>query len=957
MSDFKPRFLRPTQTSSYLDRNESSAVETTDFIYNKHLSQSIQTQRQRLPIFNNRNHILFLLEKYQTLVLIGETGSGKSTQIPQVSKGPSSQISKLLLTLLILVVIFYIYMDYNLYVRIHDYPFDNDDNNTLHYQDVTWVTCHINPLCDVTVKAVLLDHTNYYLFAPLVQIVDDLLKISETKWITPNSISFFHIFVAVLSAKCISSNNLAYRRIGVVLFEFRTWLDDLDGHVARVRKHIKGGAFGDRHCRGYIQLPTTVDCKETNVVYNLKVTTKKVVSKVLCFSFQLIVSSIAWNRYIALYQDLLESTDVKPIEAIKQNEVFQSSFFFTIAWLWRVINVHSLTHLLLLAIFCDKLWEFLKNIQYIGYGVLLSVYLIEAEWPGQVGVCEPRRIAAISLANRVADETGSIVQQDTVGYAVRFDACTNKPKIKYMTEGILLREMMADPLLKNYCAIMLDEVHERTLYTDILMGLMKKILKKRKELRLIVASATLDAEELQQFFNNNPSDDKKQDTSVILSVEARQFTIDIFYVAEPVPCYVQASVDTVLSINSSKDQGDVLVFLTGQEEVERAVRLLNEHATLIEQSKKKELMLVLPMYGSLPYYEQLKVFKPAPNGYRKVVVATNVAETSVTIPGIVHVIDCGFVKMKWFNNETHTDSLMTLPISKASASQRAGRAGRLRSGKVYRLYTEEDASNLAEDTPPEMVRSNLTYAILQLKAMGIDNILKFKLPSPPPLENLKSALEILYALDVIDIQGKLTKPLGFHMAEFALDPFYSKILLSSGEFGCSEEILTIISMLQVETVFSKPSSGNSIIRARIQKRLFEVEEGDLITYLNVYNGFIQSEMSQVEIRSRLEKMLKNYDVPIESCIGSTDAICKCLVKGLFANAAYLHHSGIYKTIRGDIELHVHPDSVLYTIPQPQWVIFCEVVHTHKLYMKDLTVIKSEWLLELAPHFYYKTFDN
>ncbi|KAG5880171.1 hypothetical protein JTB14_001661 [Gonioctena quinquepunctata] len=680
MNEFKPRFVKPADTSSFLERRESSASEVSDFIYNKHISQSIQTQRQRLPIFNNRNHILYLLEKYQTLVLVGETGCGKSTQIPQ--------------------------------------------------------------------------------------------------------------------------------------------------------------------------------------------------------------------------------------------------------------------------------------------------YMIEAEWPKQIGVCEPRRVAAIALANRVADETGTLVQQDYVGYAVRFDACYNKPKIKYMTEGILLREMMSDPLLKNYSAIMLDEAHERSLYTDILMGLMKKILKRRKELRLIIASATLNAKELQEFFNNNTTDDKKKDTAVILSVEGRQFPVEIFNVAEPVPCYVQASVDAVLKINSSKDPGDILVFLTGQEEVDRTVRLLNEHANLIEESQKKEKMMVLPMYGSLPYHEQLKVFKPAPNGYRKVVVATNVAETSVTIPGIVHVIDCGFVKMKWYNTETHTDSLVVLPISRSSAEQRAGRAGRVRSGKVYRLYTEDFMSKLPESTPPEMVRSNLTYAVLQIKALGIDNIVKFSFPSPPPIKNLKSALEILYALDAIDIKGELTRPLGFYMAEFALDPLYSKVLLSSGEFECSQEILTIISMLQVETVYTKPTSGNSAIKARIQKRLFEVEEGDLITYLNVYNGFIESEMSQgychknflshkslkrvVEIRNRLERLLINYDIPIVSCIRSTETIRKCLIKGLFPNAAYLHHTGVYKTIRGDIELFVHPDSVLYSVPQPQWLLFCEVVHTNKLYMRDLTVIESDWLLELAPHFYQKT---
>ncbi|CAH1994907.1 unnamed protein product [Acanthoscelides obtectus] len=596
--------------------------------------------------------------------------------------------------------------------------------------------------------------------------------------------------------------------------------------------------------------------------------------------------------------------------------------------------------------------------------------MIEAEWPGQIGICEPRRVAAISLANRVADETGTLVQGDMVGYAVRFDACKNKPKIKYMTEGILLRELMSDPLLKSYSAIMLDEVHERTVYTDILMGLVKKILKKRSDLRLIVASATLDAEMLQKFFNNNSTGDRKKDTAIIMSVEGRQYPVDVYYVAEPVPCYVQASVETVLKINSSKDSGDILVFLTGQEEVDRAVRLLNEHASLIEESKKKEKMCVLPMYGALPYHEQLKVFKSAPSGHRKVVVATNIAETSVTIPGIVHVVDCGFVKLKWFNDDTHTNSLIVVPISKSSADQRAGRAGRERPGKVYRLYTEEDASKLPDETPPEIVRSDLTYPILQIKAFGIANILKFDFPSPPPMKNLKSALEILYALECIDIQGELTKPLGFNMAEFAMNPLYTKVLLSSGNFGCSEEILTIISMLQVETIFAKPSSGSNSIKARIQKRLFEVEEGDLITYLNIFNGFVQSETSQgfcqknflnykslqrvVQIREGLKRMLQNYDVPIASCLRSTEPILKCLVKGLFPNAAYLHHSGVYKTIRGDIELFVHPDSILYTIPQPQWVIFCEVVHTSKLYMKDITVINSEWLTELAPHFYHRT---
>ncbi|KAL1491386.1 hypothetical protein ABEB36_011990 [Hypothenemus hampei] len=606
-----------------------------------------------------------------------------------------------------------------------------------------------------------------------------------------------------------------------------------------------------------------------------------------------------------------------------------------------------------------------------GKSTQVPQYLIEAEWPAQIAVCQPRRTAAITLAQRVADETGTLVQGETVGYAVRFDACKVQPKIKYMTEGILLREMMTDPLLRCYSVIMIDEVHERTLYTDILMGLMKKVLQKRPKLRLIVASATLHASGMQEFFNNNPTGEEKFNTATIIAVEGRQFPVEIYYAAEPVPCYLQTSVKTAMEIYKKQPPGDILIFLTGQEEVDRAVQILNEHANQVNTSKSKQSIMVLPMYGSLPYNQQLKVFKPAPEGHIKIIVATNIAETSVTIPGIVYIIDCGFVKIKWYNTETCTDCLTVVPVSKSSADQRAGRAGRIKPGKVFRLYTEEWAEQLAHSTPPEMVRSNLTYVVLQLKAMGVDNILKFKFPNVPPMENLKGALEILYALDAIDIRCELTRPLGFYMAEFALDPLYSKVLLTSKDFDCTKEISIIIAMLQVETIFAKPTTGNGVIKARIQKRLFEVKEGDLITYLNIFNGFILSEMSQgfchknflnymsmkrvVEVRKNLGKLLFNYNISIETGKSCAEIICRCLAAGLFPNAAYLHRSGVYKTVRGDVDLYVSPDSVLYNIVQPQWVLFCELVSRTKLYMRDITVIQSEWLLELAPHFYHKTY--
>lgn len=324
---------------------------------------------------------------------------------------PSSQISKALFVILDLILAFYVFMDVKLYFRIQEYPVERDTggNYTLSYSDVSWVSCDISPLCDVTVKALLLDHTNHYLFAPLVTIVDKITKISQIEWITPNSISFFHVFVAVVSAKCISTDSLAYRRLGVVLFEFRTFLDDMDGHVARVRKNIKGerseigtsGYYIDGLCdalgsvalligififlknnpprRGYMQLPVLTNEskeRESNVVYKSKVTIKKVARKVCCFTVQLLVSSAAWNRYIAVYQELLERNDVSVNEFLRQNIVFKSSFFFCVAWFWRIVNVHNMIHCLLLSVFCDKLWEFLRAVQYVGFGVLLSVICV-----------------------------------------------------------------------------------------------------------------------------------------------------------------------------------------------------------------------------------------------------------------------------------------------------------------------------------------------------------------------------------------------------------------------------------------------------------------------------------------------------------------------------------------------------------------------------------------------------
>ncbi|XP_006816912.1 putative ATP-dependent RNA helicase DHX35 [Saccoglossus kowalevskii] len=602
-----------------------------------------------------------------------------------------------------------------------------------------------------------------------------------------------------------------------------------------------------------------------------------------------------------------------------------------------------------------------------GKSTQIPQFLAEAGWTAEghiVAITQPRRVAAVTVANRVAEERGSIIGNE-VGYNIRFDDCTDATttRIKFLTDGVLVREMMSDPLLTKYSVIMIDEAHERTLYTDIIVGLLKKIQKKRPDLRLIISSATLDAEAFKDFFNNNETNDKSKDTSTIISVEGRTYPVDIYYTISPVPDFIKETVNTIVKIHKTEPTGDILAFLTGQDEVENVVSLVIEQAR--HMSDKQLKMKVLPMYGGLPASEQMRVFERTSKNTRKVVIATNIAEASITISGIVHVIDCGFVKLRAYNPNTGLEGLVVVPVSQASAQQRSGRAGRVRSGKAYRLYTEEDFDKLPNSTVPEMQRTNLATVILQLKCLGIDNVLRFNFLSPPSSKAMIRGLELLYALGAINDNAKLTEPLGVRMAEFPLDPMFAKTLLTSGTFGCSEEILTIIAMLQVQNIFLSPS--NQKAAAEKAKRKFSVAEGDHITLLNVYEAYIKCGKSSrwchehylnyrglcraTSIRDQLKKIAKKFKVKMLNSEGDVDVICRCIVAGFFSNAAKLHPSGSYRTIRDNYTLYIHPTSVLYVEKPPKWVIFNEILQTNKDYMRDIMVIDASWLYELAPHYY------
>ncbi|XP_073048954.1 probable pre-mRNA-splicing factor ATP-dependent RNA helicase DEAH2 isoform X4 [Primulina eburnea] len=435
---------------------------------------------------------------------------------------------------------------------------------------------------------------------------------------------------------------------------------------------------------------------------------------------------------------------------------------------------------------------------------------IEMESPDKrkkfmVGCTQPRRVAAMSVSRRVAEEMDVTIGEE-VGYSIRFEDCSSaRTVLKYLTDGMLLREAMTDPLLERYKVIILDEAHERTLATDVLFGLLKEVLKNRPDLKLVVMSATLEAEKFQGYFHGAP----------LMKVPGRLHPVEIFYTQDPERDYLEAAIKTVIQIHTFEGPGDILVFLTGEEEIEDACRKMTKEIANIGDHVGP--VKIVPLYSTLPPAMQQKIFESAPPPVveggppgRKIVVSTNIAETSLTIDGIVYVIDPGFAKQKVYNPRIRVESLLVSPISKASAHQRSGRAGRTQPGKCFRLYTEKSFNNdLVAQTYPEILRSNLANTVLTLKKLGIDDLVHFDFMDPPAPETLMRALEVLNYLGALDDDGNLTK-LGEIMSELPLDPQMAKMLVVSPEFNCSNEILSVSAMLSDScsfSVFSHEANG------------------------------------------------------------------------------------------------------------------------------------------------------
>ncbi|CAH0519864.1 unnamed protein product [Peronospora belbahrii] len=583
----------------------------------------------------------------------------------------------------------------------------------------------------------------------------------------------------------------------------------------------------------------------------------------------------------------------------------------------------------------------------------LTQYLHEEGYSqfGTIGCTQPRRVAAMSVAQRVSEEM-DVTLGEEVGYAIRFeDLTSDKTIIKYMTEGVLLRESLREADLDSYSCVIMDEAHERALNTDVLFGILRKVVQRRSDFKLVVTSATLDAEKFAKFFGGVP----------MFTIPGRTFHVETRYAKSPSEDFVDSAVKQVMQIHLSHPPGDVLVFMTGQEDIEATCYVLADRMSKLDGAPP---LMVLPMYSQLPADLQAKIFDAS--DIRKCIVSTNIAETSLTVDGIKYVIDAGFCKVKVYNPKIGMDALQVTPISQQNANQRAGRAGRTGPGVAYRLYTERQFVNeLLEAQIPEIQRTNLGYVVLLLKSLGVSNLLEFDFMDPPPQDNIMNSMYQLWVLGALDNTGELTE-MGKKMVVFPLDPPLAKMLLFSEQLGCSTEVLVVVSMLSVPSVFFRPKDREEESDGAREK--FFVPESDHLTLLNVYQQWEANRHSSQwcsehfihakglrkarEVHDQLADIMKQQRVRLLSCGGRWDVVRKAICSAYFYNSAQMKGIGEYVNMLTGMPCHLHPSAALFGLGYtPDFVVYHELIYTSKEYMQCTTAVEGEWLAELGPMFF------
>ncbi|XP_066189592.1 probable ATP-dependent RNA helicase DHX40 isoform X3 [Sylvia atricapilla] len=574
-----------------------------------------------------------------------------------------------------------------------------------------------------------------------------------------------------------------------------------------------------------------------------------------------------------------------------------------------------------------------------GKSTQLPKYLYEAGLArhGAIGVTQPRRVATVSVAQRVAEEMGCDLGA-LVGYQVRFDDCTSEDTaIRYMTDGCLLRQILADPLLSKYSIIILDEAHERSLSTDILFGLLKKLFLQQKpagrrtDMKVVVMSATLEVEKLSEFFGH----------CSVLHIPGRSYPVKEIFCNLLSPrdvgssAYVTEAVKVALDVHLNEPEGDILVFLTDQ---------------------------------------QKRIFLPAPRGIRKCVVSTNIAATSLTIEGVRYVVDSGFVKQLNHNPRVGLDILEVVPISKSEAKQRAGRAGRTSAGKSFGLYSREFWEQcMPEHTVPEIRRTSLTSVILTLKCLAVHDVIRFPYLDPPEERHILEALKELYQCDAIDRRGHVTR-LGEFLVQFPLPPNLSCALIKAASLDCEDLLLPIAAMLSVENVFIRPGDPQKQKEAELQHQELASQVGgcnDFATLLNIFEQCKASKSPSAwcqkywihwravksafsverQLREITTKLKQLPDFPKETFEGSrTEILRRCLCAGYFINVARRSAARTFCTMDGHGSIvYIHPSSTLYNQETLlEWIIFHDVAVTSKIYVRTVCPVRYEWVRDLLP---------
>ncbi|XP_072547342.1 probable ATP-dependent RNA helicase DHX40 isoform X3 [Salminus brasiliensis] len=612
----------------------------------------------------------------------------------------------------------------------------------------------------------------------------------------------------------------------------------------------------------------------------------------------------------------------------------------------------------------------------------LPQYLCQAGFcrDGKIGVTQPRRVAAITVAQRVSQEMGVRLGLE-VGYQVRFDDCTSKDTlIKYVTDGCMLREILADPGLTQYSVVILDEVHERSLNTDILLGLLKKTPSRGSRgrlapLKVVVMSATLETDKLSAFFGHCP----------VFTIPGRTYPVKELFCGRIGPkdkdssVYVKEVVRVALDVHTNEASGDILVFLTGQNEIEKACDMLFEKAESIDyrydvHDHAVEGLLVLPLYGSMPTDQQKQIFQPSPAGVRKCVVATNIAATSLTINGIKYIVDSGFVKQLNHNSRVGLDILEVVPISKSEAQQRAGRAGRTSAGKCFRIYNKEFwESCMPEYTVPEIQRTSLTSVVLTLKCLGVHDVIRFPYLDHPEERFILTALKQLYQYDAIDRKGNITR-LGRLMVEFPLPPGLTRALLKSAALGCEELMLPVAAMLSVENIFIRPGQPEKQKKAEKVHRELADSAGSFNDFLILLSVFEKCKASEnpsawckdhwihwralksafsveTQLREILLRLKQQKDFALETFKGSSSEVLRhCLCLGYFTNVARRSMGKTFCTMDGHgSTVQIHPSSSLCgQEAQLDWIIFHDVLVTSRVYVRTVCPIRYDWVKDLLP---------